>query len=138
MPVVIDLANAETDIEDVRKITERNTTEEYRDAVYTMFLYTCGARDHPDYGALDTIVEFGLENGYVSDYDERMSELQQEYQEIREEMADDNSPKGEQKVSSLRAIVKYILFGDDKEKAVRAKEISTSNEWDLKFMIPVV
>lgn len=138
MPVVVDLANAETDIEDVRKITERNTTEEYRDAVYTMFLYTCGARDNPDYEALETIVKFGLENGYISDYDERMSELQQEYEEIRGEMADDNSPKSEQKVSSLKAIVEYILLGEDKEKAVRAKEISTSNGWDLKFMIPVV
>jgi hypothetical protein len=137
MPVVVDLANAETDVEDVRKITERNTTEEYRDAVYTMFLYTCGAGDHPDYEALETIVEFGLENGYVSDYDERMSELQQEYEEIREEMDDYNSPKGEQKVSSLQAIVEYILFGEDKEKAVRAKEISTSNGWDLNFIIPV-
>lgn len=138
MPVVVDLANAETDIEDVRKITEQNTTEEYRDAVYTMFLYTCGERDHPDYEALETIVEFGLENGHVSDYDERMSELQQEYDEIREEMADDNSTKGEQKVSSLQAIVEYILFGEDEDKAVRAKEISTSSEWDLKFIIPVV
>lgn len=131
MGISVDIATPDTDIDDLREVVNQNTNEDVREALYEMFAYGFGQQDTIEEEYLETLVEFGGQNGLIQDatsVEELRSELDTQKEQI----------PSHRLFSELLNVSRYVLLNEDRENAVRAQKEAISNDWDMSLTVPVL
>lgn len=136
MPVVIDLANPETDIEDLNDMVGRMIEDEVLEAMYYGFEYTFNISDELDDQYIKTLLEYDAENSIVKDV-QTVDEIREKLELQREKIQSQNGEIIEL-YTNLVQIAEYIFIGENRKRALNAQKEGISRGWEMAVTIPVM
>lgn len=136
MGIVIDIANPETDVEDVRTAVDRMVDDDVLESMHSLFQYGFGETDTINDEDIETLLEYGDENGLVSDVD-TVDSFRDELEAQREQLLSHGGAFN-QMTSHLLDVTDYVLIGENRKDALAAQREGISRDWDMTLTIPVV
>ena len=132
--ISIDLADFDTDLEQVQKLVEETFTEEEQNAFYDLNLYLVEQKDVIPDEHIETLVESdlpGVNNGPVDSVEGFKNILD-------ESQKDTDLSEEEQKTEkAFVTMLRYVFKNENKKEAVEQQELAISNNWNIKFKIHV-
>lgn len=136
MGIVIDVANPETELEDVREVFNQMLDDEVTESLHSLFQYGFGATDSIDDEEIETIIQHGIETGITSEMD-TVDSFRYDLEKQREDLL---SKGGEfnRMSSSLMDIIDYVLLGVNRTDAMAAQKEGIANGWNMTLTIPVL
>lgn len=142
MALVIELANPETDVEDVRTVVDRMVDDSVLESMYQLFEYGFGESESIEDEHLRSVLEYGDENGLVSDVgtvDEFREELEAQRQQLeaQSKRAVSGSRMKDMFKKNLK-ITRFLFLGDGRKEALAAQREAISEDMDLTVTVPVV
>ena len=136
MGIVIDLANPETDVEDVRTVVNRMVKDEVLNFMYRLFEYALGESGSISDEDIKTVISYGEQSGLASGTD-TVDELRVEIESQREQLLSNGGATSEMP-SHLLNITEYVLLGENQKVALNSQREGISNDWDMTLSIPVI
>ena len=130
MAIVIDLADPETDIDDLKNITTKLVTDDLRESLTLLAKFGLGEVDTISDEDIKTIIETDQEESATVD------EFRDNIQYQREQLVSKDDREA-RILSALLNIIKYIFSGENREKAVQSQNEGICNGWNITVTIPV-
>lgn len=137
MSIVIDLADPETDIEEVKELIFHIYDDDIRQTMYRVQAYIFAQVDTIEDDVLDTIIQYDEVEGPVDGEFNNAEELRQEIEQTRDRMQQRKSANRQldTMMTHLVDVLEYTYTGDGYKPALEAQKNAISNNRDLTINI---